>query len=246
MRFFIAYLFLLFTLSSAQGAQEEISLHLHSESSGVLRYTLEAKNITHPLIGIGTTMVLPSGMQFVRFEKGVFFEQGKNDQVTYLIAPKNNNPQQIILGIASLGEKMSKGNGVIATLYFKTTKKSSPSAIKLEHTVASGIENGRRVDYPNIVWQISATQLPSSGTSLFLPFIMLTAALVSYVLQYRGSIFSKVLNLWYNGMNTKTNHYELLSQKNTCKKTSLSDTKKIHATILGQLFNESNNKKDSK
>jgi len=248
MRFiFIIALLMQSLLVSADVSQSEINIVLQSSNNAnELKYALIANNITQPLIGIGATVVLPTGMEFVRFEKGNFFEQNSNDQVTYLISPKSNNPQQVILGVASLGKNQSHGHGVIAIIYLKNFTRGASQAIKLESTVASGIENGKRVNYQEITWHISAEKLPNTGPSLEIVFLVVCFLITGIVLGYKNSSFSKVANLWYNGKNTKTNHYEIFPKKACCESTARHFSQEIRLAILGQLSHQSNHQESTK
>lgn len=225
----------------------ESAIRLERQSGGTeLKYSLIAEHVTHPLIGVGATIVLPAGLEFLRFEKGNFFEQNNNDQVTYLISPKSNNPQQIILGIATLGKGQSSGDGTIATIYLKASKERSYTSIKFENTVASGIEGGKRMNYEDIHWNSVDEILARTGPSLELGLLAFCLLITELIFTSKNRIFSKVTNLWYNEKNTKTQHYEIFSEKARCKSTAKRFSQEIRLAILGQFSDKSNHQEDTK
>ncbi|MBI4835885.1 MAG: hypothetical protein HY817_01355 [Candidatus Abawacabacteria bacterium] len=165
---------LVFLISLPAGAaptQGTITLQpLSSDNLSEIKYTLEAKTISHALLGISATINLPDQLQFSHFEKGQFFERNSNN-VTYLIAPKDNNPNKLLLGIATLGESKTTGSATIVTLYFKKLGASS-GITQITDTVASGLEQGKRIDYSDIAWSIAPFSLAESGRNTLIATLM--------------------------------------------------------------------------
>jgi hypothetical protein len=166
-------------------AEGTIQLY-HSENiDNTHIYTIEAQNISQPIIGISATINLEPGAKFLKYEPGSFFENHTKEQTTYLIAPKKSNPNQIIIGIANLGHTISTGSGVIAKLFISSSNKAG--AIKsVNEIITSGIKDAKRIDYPDIQWEIIPHKLPHSGSNLY--FIGLASILITVCI----SIFLKV------------------------------------------------------
>ncbi len=135
-----------------------------------------ATNIAKPLIGISTTLHIPSSLTYQKYDVGNFFEQSQN-QTTYLISPKKTDPTTIIIGIASLGKATPAKNGTIVTLHFlNSSLEHKPIQLTLDHNIASGITNEKRVNYADIIWT-NNTELSQTG-----PNILLVLTLTSIIL----------------------------------------------------------------
>lgn len=149
---------------------EGIHLRIVENSPTTLSLSIEGTSISKPLIGISATLHLPKGLTYQYYTPGQFLE-ADNDKITYLISPKKSDLQTIIIGIASLGKTSKANNGSLVTLHFQ---KASPSIsladLKLEKSVASGIENDQRIDYPNIPWSIDY-DLTAAGQPLQLTLL---------------------------------------------------------------------------
>lgn len=166
-------------------ATSDIHLQVTEDSPTKLSLTLEARAISKPLIGISTVLHLPSNVKYINHTPGQFFESTKQ-QVSYIISPKKNDPQTIVLGIASLGKTSTAEAGTIVTLHFqKTSPNVSLTNFILANSIASGVDNNQRINYPDILWSIDQTLTPV-GTSL-VTAIILTLLLTSivFVSKYR-------------------------------------------------------------
>ncbi len=154
----------------SQADSEGIHLRVIENSSTKLSLSLEGTSISRPLIGISATLHIPKGISYQSHTPGQFFE-GINDQITYLISPKKSDPQTIVIGIASLGKTSKATSGSMVTLHFqKTSSTISLADLKLEKSVASGIENEQRIDYPTIPWSIDY-ELTAAGQPLQLALL---------------------------------------------------------------------------
>lgn len=180
---FIIYPFL--TSPTTYAATPGIHLQIVEESPTTLTLRLEARAINRPLIGISTGLHLPSNVKYINHTPGQFFESTKQ-QVTYIISPKKNDPQTVILGIASLGKTSTAEAGTIVTLHFqKTNPNVSVANFILANSVVSGVDNNQRINYADILWSIDQTLTPV-GPSLMIA-ITLTLLLTSivFVSKYR-------------------------------------------------------------
>ncbi len=174
-------------------------------------YTLEASNIEKGIIGISATLNLSSDVHLEKFIPGNFLEQEPNSNVQYLIAPKTTDPSKLMLGIASLGAKPVKGNGIITTLHFTKSKKAQKSIISFSETVVSGIENSQRKDFTDITWSLRPQALTNSGIKA-LPAVVLISFLLALLLTMRSLTFKKGAKMWYNYLKTHKNKH-VSSQK---------------------------------
>ncbi len=181
---------------------ESIHLSLKEDTATSLSIVLQSNNISKPLIGISTLMHLPQGLTYKSYEPGQFFEQ-TNNQVTYLIAPKKNDPQTLVIGIASLGKAVQNSQGAIVTLHFqKQTNFASIKTLALADSVASGTNNQKRVDYKDIVWTTDIS-LAATGSELLL--VILISLLISLSVIVAKKLFQKNTNLpWSNKVRSKS------------------------------------------
>lgn len=159
------FLVSILTRSSAYAFQNIITLHHSSETATEITMVLDAQNMTKPLIGISTTLRIPNNLTYQSYDHGQFFEQGRT-QVTYLIAPKKNDPHTLVIGIASLGKPISTANGTLVTFHFsKQNTSKSTTTFALENTIVSGIQNQKRIDYPDIIWAVDSS-LAKTGSDI--------------------------------------------------------------------------------
>ncbi len=149
---------------------EGMHLRVVENSPTKLSLRIEGTAISKPLVGISATLHLPKGLTYQSYTAGQFFEVS-NDQITYLISPKKSDLQTIIIGIASLGKTSKAKNGSFVTLHFQKASPSiSLSDLQFEKSVASGIENDQRIDYPSIPWSIDY-ELTAAGQPLQLTLL---------------------------------------------------------------------------
>lgn len=173
--YFIVCTLIVVPLTNADTAT--VHLKVAEDANTALSLSLEAEAINQPLIGISTTLHLPRNVTYTNYTPGQFFESAQQ-QVTYIISPKKNDPHTLVVGIASLGKTSNAKTGTIVTLHFQKTESNvSLSDFTLEKSVASGVENNQRINYTNILWSIDQTLTPV-GPSLLLA-ISLTLLLVS-------------------------------------------------------------------
>lgn len=194
--FLLSNLFLLNSLLTgipkAGAVSESIHLSITENTSNALTLALQSNQISKPLIGISTLLHLPQGVSYRSYDPGQFFKQA-NNQVTYLIAPKRNDPQTLVIGIASLGKAVQNSHGTIVTLHFqKQTNFSSLKTLALADSVASGSNNQKRVDYKDIVWTLD-TSLASTGSELLV--VVLISLLISLSVILGKKLFQKRINL---------------------------------------------------
>lgn len=188
---------ILFSLIAlADTPQDSIHLSIKEDTSTSLSLVLQSGSITKPLIGISTVIHLPQGITYVSYDPGQFFEQA-NNQVTYLIAPKKNDRQTLMIGIASLGKPVESSQGTIVTLHFqKNTSFTSIKSLALADSIASGTNNQKRVDYKEIVWTTDIS-LASTGSELLV--VVLISLLISLSVIVAKKLFQKGLKLpWAN------------------------------------------------
>lgn len=180
--FFSCYLLLTSTINAAD--QGTILLHKTNETDTEVVYALEAVAIKPELIGISTTLLLPEELSFKNYQAGIFFEE-EADEVTYLISPKKNNPHELIIGIATLGQSTAQGSGSIVNLTFGKHTITSHTTPQIVDAVASGMNDGNRVNYDEILWK-TENALPITG-----PFPLIRIFIVSTFISCIG-IFYKI------------------------------------------------------
>lgn len=180
--------FILIYAPASEATSEGIHLRVAENSPTKLSLILEGSSISKALIGISATLHLPKGINYQSYTPGQFFEKN-NDQVTYLISPKKNDAQTIIIGIASLGKTSRASSGSLVTLHFqKTTATISLQDLKLEKSVASGIENEQRIDFTEIPWSIHYG-LTEAGQPLQLALLFtLLTSLIMIALKFRKKL----------------------------------------------------------
>ncbi len=169
------FLLLPVAIASEQGT---IFLHQIDETENTVTYILEAQEIKPELIGVSLTLLLPEELIFKKHEAGTFFEEEVTD-VTYLIAPKSNDPQTLVIGIVTLGQSTSQGNGIIVKLVFEKSTAWAKQIPQITEAKASGIIDDRRVDYDQILWQTESI-LPTTGP-FSLRIILIVSALTPLV-----------------------------------------------------------------
>ncbi len=181
-----------FAAPTSAASGESIHLSVKEETATSLSLILQSNTINKPLIGISTLLHLPEGISYQSYDPGQFFEQA-NNQVTYLIAPKKNDPQTLVIGIASLGKAVPNSQGTIVTLHFqKQTSFSSIKTLALADSIASGTNNQKRVDYKDIVWTTDIS-LASTGSKLLL--VVLISFFISLSVIVAKKLFQERINL---------------------------------------------------
>lgn len=174
--------FLIPIVSANQGT---IFLHKTNETDNEVVFVLEAKDIQSDLIGISANLLLPDGISFKDYGEGNFFEE-EAEEVTYLIAPKSNKPNELMIGIVTLGESEARGNG---TIVYLTLSKASPTTTTIPQIIeakVSGVVDQKRIDYEDVLWQVDAT-LPQTGPTVWHYFIIITG--FPLLLRVLGRIF---------------------------------------------------------
>ncbi len=180
-----------FAAPTLAASGESIHLSVKEETATSLSLILQSNTINKPLIGISTLLHLPEGISYQSYDPGQFFEQA-NNQVTYLIAPKKNAPQTLVIGIASLGKAVQNSQGTIVTLHFR--KQAGASSIKnlaLADSIASGSDSQKRVDYKDIVWTVDRS-LATTGSELLL--VILISFFISLSVIVAKKLFQKNIN----------------------------------------------------
>lgn len=207
----IVLFFVLFSIIPPTLASGNISVIDHGTINEFSVYTLEARDLPEGIIGISATFNLTPGTKLAKYEPGKFFENNNKDQVSYLISSKKNNPQKLILGIASLGSTSNITQGTIVRLYFSSDSKNSRSNIlSMEDTLVSGLQQNKRIDYSSIQWQLVKKSLAYTGSNVF--FVLL----LSLTLSLSSSIFKKGVKVWYTNKNTKNKNYVPNQKKDYC------------------------------
>lgn len=131
------------------GAHNSICYLAEKQIGNRIKVTIRAKNIPEEILGLGFDFEFdPAAAQFLRYEKGGFFERGGIP--IYLI--KKAGREKIVGGITlKRGDVLQKGSGAIAYFYFHQSGKTQ-AAFGFKNTIISTLAEGLRKDLENIEW----------------------------------------------------------------------------------------------
>jgi len=129
-----------------------------SNSGSILKVSIIAENIQRQLLGIGFDLQFnPAALEFVKYEKGAFFERGGvpvyMSKLSTLSTMSSLSTEGKIVSAVALKRNniLQKGSGEIISFYFNKKQKADYS-FAFKNTVAATLENGTRRNLGNIFW----------------------------------------------------------------------------------------------
>lgn len=131
-----------------------ICFSIENQPQNIVKIAIRSQNMTEEILGIAFDFKFnPNAAQFLKYEKGDFFERGGNPFYLIKTAQDKNS---VINGISlKRGDKLQKGTGVIIYLHFLKLN-SSKQTFSFTNTVVSTLKYGLRKDLRDTIF----TQCP--------------------------------------------------------------------------------------
>lgn len=148
---------------TSHAASDNIFIETYEENEDLV-VEIKALDMTTPVIGIAFDLYYDSyTLSYKSYDAGGFFEQG--GEPIYMIAPSiDSKGEKIISGITlkRTDQQVSSGETIIS-FYFDILKKET-AKFEFDHHVISTLQDGKRLDLPEITWTDSEANLEKQET----------------------------------------------------------------------------------